>query len=401
MNKQKKTDFKKLIYITPRDIRKNRADAVHIMYSCYAFAKIGFEVKLVAPKVSRKDYHIRFDEVFKLYGLPRLFDIIELPTKIDETKEDIFSSLNVVVNKFIYHTKFVIKSLPMINSTNTIIYSKCFISIVPYLILNKINFLTCLIIFESVFFKNTILHRYVLKNSSFIVTGNIKMQKNLNEEFKIPSNKILKVPLRLQIDELFKINLNKHECRNEFDFKMDKKYILYAGKTGDNIKRLEYILSVVKQLKSYTFVIVGANEKFINKYKDRLELENLLLFSFQSYENYNKLVSASDILLAYYEENEYNRHYLGPSKAGSYLISGNPVIFSDLPSLRERFCEDMVYFVKPDDLDAFRATINKILENPEEAERKGQRARNFAVSHTFTSAARYILDEIVKRTKIN
>lgn len=38
----------KLLYISPRELLKNRADAVHIMYSYAAFANLGLQVTLLA-----------------------------------------------------------------------------------------------------------------------------------------------------------------------------------------------------------------------------------------------------------------------------------------------------------------------------------------------------------------
>ena len=49
---------KKLYYISARDVRKNRSDAVHNMLTCDSFAKLGLDVELVAPFVKRKEYNV-------------------------------------------------------------------------------------------------------------------------------------------------------------------------------------------------------------------------------------------------------------------------------------------------------------------------------------------------------
>lgn len=53
----------KLYYISTRDIRKNRADCVHVMRSCHEFVKNGFLVNLVTPRTFRSEYKKSKEEI--------------------------------------------------------------------------------------------------------------------------------------------------------------------------------------------------------------------------------------------------------------------------------------------------------------------------------------------------
>ena len=95
-----KNKIKKLYYISPRDMRKNRADAVHIMYSCAAFSNNGIDVELITPKIIRNDYTVDNDDIFSLYDVPNNFKITELNTRIKEVNNK-SSVLVVGINKLI------------------------------------------------------------------------------------------------------------------------------------------------------------------------------------------------------------------------------------------------------------------------------------------------------------
>ena len=92
--------------------------------------------------------------------------------------------------------------------------------------------------------------------------------------------------------------------------------------------------------------------------------------------------------------NYYNKHLLGPSKSGPYLSSNIPVIFSDLPSLRRHFSEELVYYANPENTDDWINKIQEVINNPEQAFAKATKAKEYVQNLTFTKAAKVILSEI-------
>jgi glycosyltransferase involved in cell wall biosynthesis len=384
-----------LHYLSPRDMRKNRSDAVHIMYSCQAFSRLGLKVTLVTPQVKRTEYIVSKTDIFDLYGIQQTFDIVELPTRLAENKDNNndTSSLITRLEKFIKFIQYALKKRKKFDSAN-LIYSKFFISTVHFILLKKLNLIESNIIFETAFVKNNISHRWILRNCDLIVIGSDKMLEVLTQSFKIHREKCIKTRPRFNVDKPTTTNkLIKKDFRKELQFDDDKKYVLYGGKTGENVKQLEYFIEAAERLPEYNFLMVGINDNARNYYKSRISI-NIIFVPFLPFSEYQKYLYAADLLVAYYPDNDYNRHYLGPGKAGPYLISGNPALFSDLPSLRNRFSESMAYFVPPDDMDAFVKKIEYILTHPNEAAKKSQTAKSYIEKHTFEKAAEYILNRI-------
>jgi hypothetical protein len=94
----------RLLYLSPRDMRKNKADALHIMRTCEAFKENGFNVTLITPRVYRREYKYRFNEIWDLYGIRnKLFPIIELPTLFFENRTKVLSKqIQLFIMHFLY-----------------------------------------------------------------------------------------------------------------------------------------------------------------------------------------------------------------------------------------------------------------------------------------------------------
>ena len=386
--------FKKLLYLSPRDMRKNRSDAVHIMHSCAGFSEIGLDVDLLTPKVERKGYKVKFSEIFNLYNLEPSFNIIEVPTQFLEDTENKDSNSKFGIQKLKESVRFVLRSRKSFKYD--IVYSKCFISSLPYLILKKVGMLKTIFVFEAPHLKNSWLHNFVVNNSDYIVVGSSYLEDKLKANKNL-IGKIIKTPRRYYFCDNDKY-FNKKQLREKFGFSINHRYILYAGKVAKKSNEINYIIEAAKKLSKYKFVIVGVNQES-QAYCDSFGLNNLILFPFQTIENYEDIIRAADILVGYYTDNEYNRYYLGPGKTSSYFKSKNPVIYSDLPALRDRYTDDMVYFIKPDDSDLLAEKIKFVINNPELNELKTECAYNHIVENTFAKSKINILEEIERREK--
>ena len=333
----KSQNIDKIYYISPRDIRKNRADAVHIMYSCAAFSNNGIKVELLAPKVKRDNYKTKNNDIFSLYDVPKNFTITELKTRINEVNNK-SSFLTLTLNKFIFHLIFILQNISKLKNKKTIIYSKCYISTLPYILIKKTGLIKCKLVFETPFLKNNAFHKFIIKKMDAVVTMTKYVENILKDEFNISLKKIILCPIRFQTDYHVK-KINKENAKKQLKWSSKKTYIVYAGKTGTT--RTDVFIESSRVFKKIMFVIVGATKDLEKKY-DKKIYKNLKMYPFQTYTNYLKYVHAADILVASYEDNIYNRHTLSPGKGGAYLQSGNPVVFPDLPCLRERFPKNIV-----------------------------------------------------------
>ncbi|MFK7783432.1 glycosyltransferase [Psychroserpens sp.] len=373
-------------------MRKNRSDAVHIMHSCEAFSKNGLQVELLTPKVERKLYEIQFSEIFDLYKMKPSFKITELPTKFLEDTDQKDSNWKIGFEKFKESFRFVLKHRKRFDYD--IVYSKCFISTLPFLFLKRLKLIKSTFVFEAPYVKESWLHRFIVNHSDYIVVGTTRMENKLKANDK-HVNKVIRTPLRYYINEE-ELHFNKKALRQKFKFHEDKKYVLYAGKAGVKSKELHYIMDAAEQLPEYEFAIVGITDGAKQKFAAK-NLENLTLLPFQKLEDYDDLVRSADVLIAYYTNSEYNRYFLGPGKASAYFKSKNPVIFSDLPSLRDRYHDDMVYFIEPDNSELLTKTIKEVVENPELNKQKTESAKHHVLEHSFEKSTKKVLEEIERR----
>lgn len=386
-------EIDKIIYISPRDMRKNRADAVHIMYSCAAFVNNRIEVELITPKVIRQNYSVKKSDIFSLYNIKENFKIVELNTKIKENKKNQSSMVLVLLNKFIFHFLYIFNNVATFRNSGTIVYSKCYVSVLPYIFLKKTGLLKSKIIFETPFLKDNNYHKFIMINVDAIVVMTSFVKDFIVSKFKINKAKVIKSPIRFQSDYESDYVLNKLESRSKIGWVEKCKYVVYAGKAGTNLNRIKDFVKAAKQLPLLKFIIVGATEDLILEYSEN-KPKNVLIYPFQSYPDYLNFVNAADVLVATYEDNLYNRYTLSPGKGGAYLQSGNPVIFTDLPCLRERFSNDLVSFVNPDDSIHLVEKIQEIVDNISTFKSKAEKAKKFVEERTFTDAAKFILMEL-------
>ncbi|MGE0567034.1 MAG: hypothetical protein AB7O73_03720 [Bacteroidia bacterium] len=386
-------------YISPRDVRKNRSDAVHIMMCCQALAEKNIKVKLVTPTIVRSEYEIKFEDINALYNIKTKFEIIELPTNIIEKDAIKDTFINMSFQKLLHFTKFYYSNRKNFRSKETVILSQCFISSVPYIFLKKLGLVSSRLTFMAAAIKkNSRLHKFVYKNSDIVVTGLKYTAADIIKYTGTDAKKFTPTPLIfLSNSSIPNEDLAKEECRKIAGFSFDKKYIIYAGKTGEGIKSVDYFIECAKRLPQFNFVIVGANNEAFKSYNERITNESILnleIKPFMPFKDYNHFVRAADLLVDYYSATYYNTYYLGPGKSASYFSSKNPVIFSDLPSLRHLFPEEIVYFVKPDNISILVGKIIYVLANKAEADDKAERAFQYARKHSFQYTMGRIVDFI-------
>lgn len=393
-----KNNTKKIFYISTRDVRKNRADAVHIMLSCQAFASLNIDVELVTPSVLRDEYVIDKGSIFELYGIENpSFKITELNTNISEINKKKTKPYRIALTKLKSFGKFGFENRKALRDKGTIIYSKCYLSTIPFIVLKKLGLISADIIFEAITPKDSLVHRIVYRNSNKIISHLKFVTEDILKFSKTTKDKIFEPPYFTQSKEIQKIKESKDVLRKEFDFESDDSYVLYAGKTGEKLKQVLYFIDAARQLPDLKFLIVGANNKAIiafEKIKKEQKIKNLIIYPFLPLTEYYKFVLASDILIGYYPATHHNKFHLSPGKSGIYFASKNPCIFSDLPSLRSIFPDDIVFYAEPDNTSKLVESIQFIRDNPLTAAKKADDAFNFASTSTYQNFAQCIINFI-------
>ena len=393
-----KIKTKKIYYISTRDVRKNRADAVHIMLSCQAFSLLDVDVELVTPSVMRDEYVVDKDSIFELYGIenPR-FKITELNTNISEIRNKKTSPYRIVLSKLKTFWGFGYKNRIAFRDKETIIYSKCYISTLPLIILKKIGVISSDIVFEAITPKDSLLHRIIYNNSDRIISHLKFVTDDILKISKASRDKIFEPPYFTQSEEIEKITQSKKELREELGLNPNEFYVLYAGKAGAKVKPVWYFIDAAAHLPSFTFLIVGANEEgtaAFNRNKIENGIGNLEIRPFQPLKEYYKYVKACDLLIGYYPPTHHNKYHLSPGKSGVYFASKNPCLFSDLPSLRSLFPDEIVFYAEPDNTLKLVESIQYVKNNPKIASKKAAAAFEFATISTYHNFTNCVINFI-------
>jgi len=390
-----KNKINKLYYISPRDMRKNRADAVHIMYSCAAFSNNGIDVELITPKVKRNNYALGNDDIFSLYDVPKNFKVTELNTRIKEANNK-SPAMALAFNRFVFNFIYILQHLSTFRNRKVLVYSKCYTSVIPYILMKSVGLIRCKLVFETPFLSDNGYHKFIMKRMDAIVVMTSYVQDFLINTFHIASDKIIKSPIRFQTDYQDSAQIDKEACRAHLNWDKNCNYVVYAGKTGAKLQRIKIFAEASDAFENTKFVIVGATKELLEEYNENHH-KNLILYPFQTYPEYLNFVNAADVLVAAYEDTIYNRYTLSPGKGGAYLQSENPVIFTDLPCLRERFPNEMVSFVELKEAKYLVLKIKEILDDYNVFRKKAKTAANFVSERTFTDASSIILKELNKR----
>lgn len=387
----------KILYLSPRDLRKNRSDAVHMVLSANAFARSIEAVTLLSPHIEREVAE-RSLNLPAIYGLDSFgFDIKELGPRIQE-KESFLFSWKLIIIKVFFNLMFALRHVKQLNE-DCVIYSKCFISTLPYLFMKRLGIINAKLVFETITPKQSWLHKYVFKYSDGIISHMIFVNQELISNFGVDEKKILTAPMITQANEVRKYTEDRHQLRSELGFNLTDFYIMYAGKTGVGVKEVDYFIQAAQELPALRFIIVGANEVALKLYEDLIlkeSIKNIEVRPFQPLSSYYKHVLAADILVGYYPGTAHNRFHLSPGKGGVYLASGNPCIFSDLPSLRSIYPEGSVFYAEADNFHALAKKIEWVHDHPEEAQQYAKVAMDFAMSSNYNRFAKEILAFIEK-----
>lgn len=201
-------------------------------------------------------------------------------------------------------------------------------------------------------------------------------------------------------------DLHPHEkspsLRGELGLSASDKIIGYIGKykTMGEAKGVEDLIAafpgILSKIPTAFLLLVGIGENEYNeveaifsglgiakdRYKIVLHVPHAAAVSH---------MRASDVLVMNYPDRPHYRDVMSPIKLFEYMASGVPVATSDLPSIREVLDEKEAYFFAPDNRDALRASIIKVLENPEEAARVAAAASQKVTVYSWENRAAKVL----------
>ena len=389
--------MRNIFLIGNKTIRINRADPFVYMNYCNSHAILGFKTTLIVPVSNVKYYFKSKDEIWNLYGLKPNCKIIELP--IFSIGKSLIRIQKYLVSSIYFIYLFIKGEL----IRNSIFFSFCPTKTLALIHLKKIGIIKSKIIFIQATYKNTYLTKYIAQNSDGLTVSTKLIYNKLLTYSKVTKDKLFYNYFpSVYYDEMMKHNLkDKREFLKTMDIPVDKKIICYAGKVGPNDKELNYILESSKYIKSDDAIIlvVGAREEsgafdYYTNFLKNNNLNNIIIKGHLPVKTLMQLLRCCDILVIYYSITNKLINQMKPAKTSMYLCTQKPLIFSDIPALREFLSEDSVYFVDPDKPDKLGEKINHILDHEDEAKSKAKKcielAQKFSVENVTINKLKFV-----------
>ena len=183
----------------------------------------------------------------------------------------------------------------------------------------------------------------ILKKCAGIISLTKVMKSELIKN-NLRSSKILYEPDAVDISQ-FKVNMKKNDARRILNLPCNIKIFLYLGKfhTLGNEKGIPEILKSLNYIdlkEEYKIFIVGGPMDRVKKYKEiirkyKIDIGKVVFLGRQEVKTIPIWLKAADILLMPHPKTVFYQKYVSPLKLFEYMCSKNPIIASDLDSIKE------------------------------------------------------------------
>lgn len=342
----------KIKYITNARIPTEKAHGFQIATMCHELALAGAGVELIVP--TRKN-DIR-EDVFSFYNIQKNFDVKYI-------KNLDFLALGILkkISFFLQRTFFLVKLFFLKIDAGAFVYTRD--PEVAWLFSHKNN----KTIYEAHNWPNTKsrFFKFLLRNVDCIIcNSNGTADKFRENHFK----KISVLPNGVDLHE-FNIVGDKNDWKSELGLPKDKKIIMYVGSLYQ-WKGIGVILETAELFCSRTeieFIIVGGNGKDEVGYRNVIQrkgIHNVMFYGLQKREIIPKFIKSADILLLpNIPMTKESVSFTSPIKMFEYMSSGNPIVASDLPSIREVLHDRNAILVKSNDALSLKHAIERLLSD--------------------------------------
>lgn len=351
----------KIVYVTSARLPTEKAHGLATVKICEAFAKNGYELDLVIPKLWRK----KKEDIFIHYALEKNFNIVAIPC-IDLIPLGFLEKFFFLIQSLSFSlAAYVFAFLKYYREKNRIIFFSH-----DYIPLYFATFLPGSVFYDIHHFPgdNFMYARVMSKSCGFAVQTKWKI-KELEKVFGVSPERVVYWPNGTDV-EIFNVRRSRKEVREMLGLSKDKKLAIYAGST-QSWKGVDTLEKVQNFLPKDTQVLIVSNRPH----------SEIPLY----------LKAADVLVLPNTAKQKVSMYYTSPMKLFEYMASGTPIVASDVPSIREILDDTDAYFAKPDDPASFGEMIARALEHSSGAEEKGKRAQEKSKCYTWSARARIIL----------
>ncbi len=367
----------KILYLQNIRLPTEKAHGLQVMETCHSLALAGHEVSLVIGSYLSLDE----DAIFGSYNIEKNFSIKKVPVSFGRQDPE--------------HTSFLMKSIIFVcnawraygKSTFDILYTRDTLTALVFSILGKKVF------YEIHDVRHSLLQRLALQRA----VGVISITRGLVdycESIGVKKERICIAPDAVDLAE-FQIRTTQRECREKLGLPLDKKIVLYTGHLY-SWKGADTLAESAQFLDENTMVaFVGGHDYDIEVFKKRFVDAHISVLGRKSHDLMSYYMKAADVLvLPNSAKEDISRLYTSPIKLFEYMASGQPIVASDLPSLREVLNEKNCTFFKPDSAESLASSIKKTLADSSSADIRAKQALIDVQEYTWQKRADKIIDFI-------
>lgn len=368
-----------IFYITNARMPTEKAHGLQIAKMCEAFSNQGNKVTLVVPDFKGSNV----GDLFSYYDIKRIFKVKYFPV-FNFYKYDKFLG---PLAHFLINFNFLIKVyLSFDKKRKVVVYSR------TASVAALCSFSGFYTIYEAHNVPRNSISRLLLH--FFLSRVDKVVCNSFGTREALASNGLKKLIVAVNgVDvDSFKIIVDRENVRRKLGIPNDKKVVMYVGSLMA-WKGISVFLDTSKIMgKEYVFVVIGGYHDEIESLKKRYP--DVIFLGPKPYKDLPFNQKAADFLVIPNTSKDIESlKYTSPIKLFAHMLSGIPVLVSDLPSMRSIVNEDIVFFFAPDSPTSLAQKIEEI-DHASFLGEKLKRAENFAELHSWDARAKKIVNLI-------
>ncbi|MDB5224646.1 MAG: hypothetical protein JWO43_268 [Candidatus Adlerbacteria bacterium] len=241
--------------------------------------------------------------------------------------------------------------------------------------------------------RSLFLYRIMFKRLRAILATNIWKEGALANRFPELAGKI--VMERNGVDvEKFSTFRSIKECRSKLGLDPDAQVVVYTGHLY-GWKGIDTALAAAARMPQVQYLFVGGSAEELTNMNKYGTASNVRFVGQVPHDQVPLWQGAADVLLLpNTAQEDISAQYTSPMKLFEYMASARPIVASDIPSVREIIDEECAFMYEPDDAQDLVRAVTQVLDEPNEAGRRGLIARKRAEYHSWTRRAARLLKRI-------
>ncbi len=367
----------KLVYVANSRFPSEKAQSDQVMAMCRSFALLGHEVTLLVP--DRKP--VQHEDPFIYYGVEPSFSFKRLPC-IDGIRWMWLGRIGLWIqtSTFLWSLRKELRRL----KPDVVFSRELYVFGVPGIPGKHV--------WESHALHHSWWATRIAKSLDRIVTLT-KASKDRLVESGVDAGRIA-VESDAVDPKMFEQKYDRQEVRRELGIDEDAYVCLYTGKftTMNMSKGLDESIEAIGRIandKKILLLAVGGAPQELERYASSAST-SVRLMGHQPQSTLGKFYAVADLLLMPFPYTEHYAYYMSPLKLFEYLMSGVPMVATDLPSVREIVSEASAFIAKPGDIDSLETEIRKAIDRPDEARQKALEAKRISAQYTWIERAKRI-----------